>query len=63
MDCALVPMLTMSGRSLAILPREVDPNGYKDLNVDDYDGRDDIKWLQHITNHSNHRSSISADKQ
>ncbi|KIV98821.1 uncharacterized protein PV09_09434 [Verruconis gallopava] len=39
---------SIHGRGFVICSREMDPNGYADMNADDYDHRDDAKWLKHI---------------
>ncbi|KAF2095937.1 NAD(P)-binding protein [Rhizodiscina lignyota] len=54
---------SVQGRSLAVVPHSVSEHGYMDINYDDYEGRDDIKWLQHLCLYFNHRSSVPADKQ
>lgn len=45
-----VPLNMLAGRAFMICSREMDKSGYVDLTADDYEKRDDVKWLHHISN-------------
>lgn len=46
-----------------IVPQSLDENGFKDIAMDDYDDRPDIKDLQRITLAFTHRARLPADQQ
>ena len=48
----------MLGRSIAVVPRDLDPRGYLDLEVDDYREGDLITKMQAVGSGASHRAEL-----
>lgn len=57
----LTSRLISTGRALAVVPHAVSENGYIDVNCDDNEGNDRMKWLQQMVTYM-HGAQVPADK-
>jgi len=54
---------TLNGRSVAIVPREINSEGYMDAEHDDYPNGDFLKPLQELVLQAAHRVAVPANEQ